>query len=81
MTGKITGQHGSETRNQHQRRRKQSRPDANKSSSHRIDGLRMIAGTTRRELEWPGTGRFPPYGAVWTRRALDRHLIEATSRS
>lgn len=44
---------------------------------HRIDGLRMIAGKTRRELQWPGTGRFPPYGAVWTRRELDRHLIEA----
>ena len=42
---------------------------------HRIDGLRMIAGGTRRELDWPGTGRFPPYGAVWTRRELDAHLI------
>lgn len=44
---------------------------------HRIDGLRMIAGGTRRELDWPGTGRFPPYGAVWTRRELDAHLIGA----
>ncbi|MFV2039037.1 MAG: NAD(P)/FAD-dependent oxidoreductase [Acidimicrobiales bacterium] len=46
------------------------------AGSHRIDGLRMIAGDVRRELPWPGTGRFPPYGAVWTRRALDAHLIE-----
>ncbi len=42
---------------------------------HRIDGLRMIAGSTRRELAWPDTGRFPPYGAVWTRRELDAALI------
>ena len=45
--------------------------------AHRIDGLRMIAGRTRRELLWPDTGRFPPYGAVWPRRKLDAHLIEA----
>ena len=45
--------------------------------SHRIDGLRMIAGETRRELPWPGTGRFPPYGAVWPRRSLDACLIAA----
>ena len=44
---------------------------------HRIDGLRMIAAGVRRELDWPGTGRFPPYGAVWTRRELDAHLIGA----
>ena len=48
---------------------------------HRIDGLRMIAGGTRRELEWPGSGRFPPYGAVWTRRAMDEHLISAAEES
>jgi len=47
------------------------------SSGHRIDGLRMIAGNTRRELRWPDTGRFPPYGAVWPRRLLDAHLIDA----
>ncbi|MEK9527158.1 MAG: FAD-dependent oxidoreductase, partial [Acidimicrobiaceae bacterium] len=28
--------------------------------AHRIDGLRMIAGTTRRELPWPDNGRFAP---------------------
>ncbi|MDE0666223.1 MAG: NAD(P)/FAD-dependent oxidoreductase [Acidimicrobiaceae bacterium] len=45
--------------------------------AHRIDGLRMIAGTTRRELLWPANNRFGPHGAVWPRRALDKHLIEA----
>jgi geranylgeranyl reductase family protein len=45
--------------------------------AHRIDGLRMIAGKIRRELPWPGTGRFPPYGAVWPRRRLDAHLVGA----
>ena len=45
------------------------------ADQHRIDGLRMIAGSTRRELAWPDTGRFPPYGAVWTRRELDAALI------
>ncbi len=44
-------------------------------AQHRIDGLRMIAGKTRRELDWPETGRFPPYGAVWPRRDLDAALI------
>ena len=45
--------------------------------AHRIDGLRMIAGNTRRELLWPANNRFGPHGAVWPRRALDRHLVEA----
>ncbi len=45
------------------------------SGAHRIDGLRMIAGNTRRELPWPGTGRFPPHGAVWPRRQLDEYLM------
>ncbi|MXW96923.1 MAG: geranylgeranyl reductase family protein [Acidimicrobiaceae bacterium] len=45
--------------------------------AHRIDGLRMIAGATRRELLWPANNRFGPHGAVWPRRALDKHLIEA----
>lgn len=46
------------------------------SSAHRIDGLRMIAGRTTRELAWPSTGRFPPYGAVWPRRRFDAHLVD-----
>lgn len=48
---------------------------------HRIDGLRMIAGSTRRELSWPQSGRFPPYGAVWTRREMDAHLLAAAEAS
>ena len=45
--------------------------------AHRIDGLRMIAGRARRELLWPAGNRFGAHGAVWPRRALDRHLVEA----
>ncbi|MGI9623172.1 MAG: geranylgeranyl reductase family protein [Acidimicrobiales bacterium] len=48
---------------------------------HRIDGLRMIAGSTRRELAWPDTGPFPPYGAVWTRREMDARLIGAAEEA
>ncbi len=44
--------------------------------AHRIDGLRMIANRTRRQLPWPGTERFPPYGAVWPRARLDARLAE-----
>ena len=47
------------------------------SEAHRIDGLRMIAGRTRRELPWPANGRFAPNGAVWPRRRLDAHLVAA----
>ncbi|MDX1448601.1 MAG: NAD(P)/FAD-dependent oxidoreductase [Acidimicrobiia bacterium] len=47
------------------------------SDAHHIDGLRMIAGRTRRELPWPGTSRFPGHGAVWPRRRLDAALIDA----
>ena len=48
---------------------------------HKITGLRMIAGKTRRELEWPSGGTFPSYGAVWTRKELDSHLLETASQS
>ena len=44
--------------------------------AHRIDGLRMIAGTKRRELAWPTTDRFPNHGAVWPRQRFDTHLID-----
>ncbi len=44
--------------------------------AHRIDGLRMIAGSTTRELLWPSTGRFPAHGAVWPRQRFDAHLID-----
>ena len=49
--------------------------------AHRIDGLRMIAGSTRRELLWPSNNRFGPHGAVWPRRALDKHLVEAAAEA
>jgi menaquinone-9 beta-reductase len=45
--------------------------------AHRIDGLRMIAGRTTRELAWPSTSRFPAHGAVMPRRLLDAHLADA----
>jgi geranylgeranyl reductase family protein len=47
--------------------------------AHRIDGLRMIAGSQVRELPWPGTGRFPPHGAVWPRARLDAALADAAA--
>jgi geranylgeranyl reductase family protein len=46
------------------------------SSSHRIDGLRMIAGKKTRELAWPTTDRFPNHGAVWPRHRFDTHLVD-----
>ncbi len=50
--------------------------DIDISPAHRIDGLRMIAGKTTRELAWPTTDRFPNYGAVWPRRLFDTYLID-----
>ena len=50
--------------------------DIDISPAHRIDGLRMIAGKTTRELAWPLTDRFPNYGAVWPRRMFDMYLID-----
>lgn len=47
--------------------------------AHQIDGLRMIAGNTTRELAWPTTSRFPAHGAVWPRRRLDAALIDAAA--
>jgi len=46
------------------------------SATHRIDGLRMIAGKRTRELAWPTTDRFPNHGAVWPRHRFDTHLID-----
>ena len=46
------------------------------SGSHRIDGLRMIAGKKTRELAWPSGTRFPAHGAVWPRNKLDTFLID-----
>lgn len=50
-------------------------------TAHRIDGLRMIAGRTTRELAWPTTTRFPSHGAVMPRRLLDAHLADAATES
>lgn len=49
------------------------------ADAHRIRGLRMIAGKTTRELDWPTTDRFPNHGAVWPRRRLDAALIDAAA--
>ena len=50
-------------------------------NAHRIDGLRMIAGRTTRELAWPTTSRFPAHGAVMPRRILDAHLADAAAEA
>ncbi|MFP5256157.1 MAG: NAD(P)/FAD-dependent oxidoreductase [Acidimicrobiia bacterium] len=55
--------------------------DISLDGAHRIDGLRMIAGRQRRELPWPQHGRFPSHGAVWPRRRLDAHLIDAAQKA
>ncbi|HLU42841.1 MAG TPA: geranylgeranyl reductase family protein [Microthrixaceae bacterium] len=44
--------------------------------AHRIDGLRMVANSTVRQLDWPGIPPFPAHGAVWPRRRLDARLME-----
>jgi geranylgeranyl reductase family protein len=49
--------------------------------AHRIDGLRMIANRTVRQLEWPGIAPFPPHGAVWPRRRLDARLMELAEKA
>ncbi len=49
--------------------------------AHHIDGLRMIANKTQRELAWPSTSRFPDHGAVWPRRRLDAALIDAAAEA
>ncbi|MEZ5341992.1 MAG: geranylgeranyl reductase family protein [Acidimicrobiales bacterium] len=46
-------------------------------ASHYIDGLRMIANKTRRELPWAGGSLFPYHGAVWRRTGLDAALMQA----
>ena len=54
--------------------------DIDMADSHHIVGLRMIAGSTERELDWPG-GKFPDHGAVWPRRRLDAALIDAAAKA
>ncbi|MCB0994177.1 MAG: geranylgeranyl reductase family protein [Acidimicrobiales bacterium] len=55
--------------------------DIDLSGAHRIDGLRMIANRTVRELDWPASARFPGRGAVWPRRSLDSHLADIAAKS
>ena len=55
--------------------------DIDISPAHRIDGLRMIAGSKTRELAWPAGTRFPAHGAVWPRRKFDMYLIDLAAES
>ncbi len=49
--------------------------------AHRIDGLRMVANRTVRQLDWPGIPPFPAHGAVWPRRRLDLRLMELADKA
>jgi menaquinone-9 beta-reductase len=49
--------------------------------AHRIDGLRMVANRTVRQLDWPGIPPFPAHGAVWPRRRLDERLMELAGKA
>lgn len=49
--------------------------------AHRIEGLRMIANSTERELDWPAGTRFPDHGAVWPRRRLDAALVDGAAEA
>lgn len=51
------------------------------SDAHRIEGLRMIANQTERELDWPSGTRFPDHGAVWPRRRLDAALVDGAAEA
>ena len=50
-------------------------------SAHHIDGLRIIADDAHKEVAWPSTGPSMPRGAVWPRRAFDRHLVNAAEQA
>jgi geranylgeranyl reductase family protein len=47
---------------------------------HRIDGLRVQAGRTTREVRWPD-GPFPPYGAVAPRAEFDAQLMDVAAKA
>ncbi|MDG1411451.1 MAG: NAD(P)/FAD-dependent oxidoreductase [Acidimicrobiales bacterium] len=49
--------------------------------AHLIEGLRMIANKTERELPWPAGGLFAAHGAVWPRRRLDAYLVAAAEEA
>ncbi len=51
------------------------------SDGHFIQGLRMIANKTERQLDWPTTDRYPNYGLVWPRRRLDAALMDAATEA
>ena len=51
------------------------------TDAHRIDGLRMVANKTVRQLDWPGIAPFPAHGAVWPRRRLDERLMELAEKA
>lgn len=55
--------------------------DIDLEGAHHIVGLRMIANSTVRELDWPSGSRFPNHGAVWPRRRLDAALIDAATEA
>ncbi len=50
------------------------------SGFHRIDGLRVQAGRTEREVLWPD-GKFPPFGAVAPRAEFDALLMETALKA
>ena len=52
------------------------RLDLDISRFHRIDGLRVQAGRTVREVRWPD-GAFPPVGAVAPRAEFDALVMQA----
>jgi geranylgeranyl reductase family protein len=51
---------------------------------HRTQGLRILGGGMRLELDWPGSATFPPFGLVRTRHDLDellaRHAVSRGAR-
>ena len=55
--------------------------DVSLDDAHRIDGLRMKANSTVRQMRWPGIDPFPGHGAVWPRRLLDERLMSLASKA
>jgi geranylgeranyl reductase family protein len=55
--------------------------DVSLDDAHRIDGLRMRANATVRQMDWPGIPPFPAHGAVWPRRRLDERLMELAGKA
>ena len=55
--------------------------DVSLDDAHRIDGLRMKANSTVRQMPWPGIDPFPGHGAVWPRRLLDDRLMALAAKA